>query len=242
MAYRRRRTYRRRTYRRKAFSKRQAKAIMAIAKKPVETKHRVDSIPMASLYSLASYVSGPTAIIGGNIFSGILRTNSTSESAHSVDGMEFHSVGVKFWMDFQTVTTTGTLAYDTRFRFTVYSSNDFTGSNVFGISPTDDRFDPDFNSTATILHWDTKRVNILKQISWKQGFYGDLAALSGKTIWVPITGRKTIEEHEGNTTVVGELKGRQYYWTLEIFSPGQSASLVQAVDGQFAMKVYFKDP
>ena len=198
MAYSRRRTYRRRTYRRKAFSKRQAKAILAIAKKPIETKHRVDSIAMATLYSLAGYISGPTAIIAGNIFSGISRINSTGESSHHVDGQEFHSIGVKFWLDFQTVTTTGTLAYDTRFRFTVYSSNDYIGNNVYGVSPTDPNFDPDFNSTATILHWDTKRVNILRQVSWKQGFYGDLAALSGKTIWVPIRGKKQLRSTKGH--------------------------------------------
>lgn len=243
MAYRRRRTIRRRRARRPVFGKRATRAIVAISQRPVETKTFTISADFDTFLSGAGYTSGSSYAIRGNIFGPIPRADTAGvQSEHEVIGNEFMSRGFRWNLDLFSGSP-GIL----RVRFTCYSYNTYVpGLPLFNpVANTDDVLDPEFpvqNLTATEYRWNPQRVNILKQRTWTLGGGGSQGYAANLKVWVPIKGRKISAQEEGTVlaTTINQLKGKQYFWVVELLVPG-IANISTNVNGALGTTVYFKD-
>lgn len=248
MAFHRRRTFRRRRARRPIFGKRAAKAIMAISQKPVETKCFTRSLNYSTYLNTNGYVAPADSFaIRSNIFSGIPRADSVSvKTENEVIGNELMARG--FWIRVNLNAAVSPTAghYGTQFRLTVYSIADqrLTAPYNEVVSASDSVFDSDFVQAAlTQKPFNMQYVNVLKSHRWEARFDGNEDNFQSEhRMWVPIRGKKisTLEEGILASSVFGDLKGRNYYWMLEIYTPGAS-NLTTGVAGSIDSKVYFKD-
>lgn len=248
MAFRRRRTYRRRRARRPVFGKRATKAIMAISQRPVETKSYTYSASYSAFLLSAGYVAPlDNFTIRSNIFSPIPHADSAlTKTEKEVIGNELMARG--FWIRVSLASAVSPTAghYGVQFRLTVYSIADVEVTaplyEVVGLG--DPVFDQDFgNAYVTDRPFNNQYINVLKSHRWEARFDGNEDNYTTEhKLWVPITGRK-IGRGEESTTVsstLGPLKGRNYFWMLEVYAPGQS-DLRAGVTGSIMTKVYFKD-
>lgn len=243
MAYRRRRTIRRRA-RRPVFGKRAQRAIVAISQRPVETKTSTISTSFDTFLTGAGFTSGTVFAARGNIFAPIARADTTStQSEHEVIGNEFMARGFRWNLDLYS-----NVAGQVKVRFTCYSYTSYTpGLPLFNpVNNTDDVLDPEFpvqNLTPTEYRYNPQRVNILKQKTWLLGGGGSVGFIANLKCWVPIKGKKITAEEEGTilATTINRLKGRNYYWVVEIFAVGAYSNLQTNIDGALGTTVYFKD-
>lgn len=225
------------------FTKKQVRAIKAIAQQPVETKTSVVSADFDTFLSNAGYTGGALYAVRGNVFSGMARADTTTvQSEHEVIGNEFMARGFKWNLDLYAATP-GVL----KVRFTCYSYADYTpGLPLYTpVLNTDEVLDPEFpvqNLTPTEYRYNPQRVNILKRKTWTFGAGGSSGFVANMKVWVPIKGRKISAEEEGAilATTIGRLKGRNYYWVVEFLGPSFS-NLSTSVNGAISTQVYFKD-
>lgn len=245
MAYRRKRTYRRKKGKR--LSKFMVRAITAVTKKQIETKHVPDTRVWATTLIDTGYISGPSHAMVGNIFSGIARGEDPSvvTTTHQVFGEQFDARGFKFMLDLwsiQAFVPTANNGLDVRFRFTVFKQSGYVNTGAASLPTTANQFDQEYLTTPTIARWDAQTVDVIYQRSFYMNYDGGNNAMIKKKFWVPIKGIKTmtIEQGASGGNIVGQLLGWQYYWALEIFSPGNT-NLLTTVEGQIQDAVYFKD-
>lgn len=250
MAYRRRRTVRRRRARRPVFGKRATKAIMAISQRPVETKKWPRSYAWTTTLVNSGYIAGTQFAYRSNIFREIPRADSVgTKTENEVIGNELMARG--FWMkvNVQSSAGSGTTHSGIQMRLTVYSIADRIPTSsplIEGVSLTDATiYDNDFTQPPhTLKPFNMQSIRVLKSIRWDAEFKGNSDNFtSERKLWVPIRGKKIAAEEEptvGTTSVFGILKGRNYYWLLEMFAPGVS-NLGTQFTGNVDTQVYFKD-
>lgn len=242
MAFR-RRTHRRR-HKRPAFSKRQAKAIVRIAQKPVETKTFATFSTFSGLLLSAGYTGSLSNFgVRGNILSQLPSSKNTSVSTdESFVGDEIVLRGFRFDAAFWLIASTPGVTYDCWFRFTVYSANDYIGS-ITRLGPNPQEFDPENSGIETLSKWNMNYVKIHAQKAFRVDNNGNLNGLIKKKFWVPLR-RKIVKADELAgipPEYMGEVKGMQLYWALEIFMPGLPTTLPTNVFGQLTWTTYFKD-
>lgn len=243
MAYK-RRHHKRKTHHRKPLSKRLVRAIKAISQKPVETKDNPYFQTIITYLGLAGYISGAQAAIRHNIYSDIPRAdNALTREEHEFNGTQINSRGLRWvfncWVG---GVTPGNLA-DVQFRFTVYSEDTYF-ANITGPGPSAPIFDQEQETTATWATWNPQRVKIHYQRRFKMDNNGNTNAMVSKKFYVPLR-RKITAATDSNlvsNTYMGEVKGLQTYWVLEMFSPGLIPDLTQYLNGTISWKIYYKDP
>lgn len=229
---------------RHVFGKKKERAIRAIAMGPVETKKFYrDTVTLAP---------DPTNNSFGSLFNifDILPKGDTNDSENTVIGNKFNCRGVKFWVNSQNVADTEVV-----YRLTVFSCNNFYGTGGPSINTGIQILanNPDFYETEVVMpqvhnRYNTQRLNVLKSKTWslKKSFSGQAGEDSWITMWVPITGIKTSEKEEGTAggTTVGELKGKNYYFLLEVHYTTFAVTPVpwQNTAVNVAYCIYFKDP
>lgn len=244
--------------RRRTFSKRQAKAIQAIAQKPIETKIQWDYTDPANRYVPGATVATTPAITVHNSTEGRclinLHSNMDREAALStpgvapdVEGMYFQSVGVRFrWF----TEVMGTRNY--RWRLTIFSSgqkfeSSASTTSLNQITNTDYTWMEQGTafSQPTVQNFNTRNVRILKQFTRSSTVDGNTAKVFKG--WIPIRGRKSILRQEGNTVVqdkVGALVGRNYYAMMEWYAPRTGSYTPSTTDYMRSFlewDIYYKD-
>lgn len=222
---------------------------MAISQKPVETKNYVYSASYTQFLLDNGYLSpSDNVAFRSNIFASIPHADSAFvKTEHEVIGNELMARG--FWMRVSLSSAVAPTAghYGANFRLTVYSIADVdtTAPTFELVGPADRIYDPDFNvgPYTTDRPFNMQQINVLKTHSWEARFDGNEDNYQTEhRMWVPIMGRKVARNEESSTVSsnFGPLKGRNYYWLLEIYAPGQS-DLRAGVTGAIMTKVYFKD-
>lgn len=243
--------------RRRAFTKRQARAIQAIAKKPLETKYYFQSV-YPQISPTSHYISG--VVVGTktvsdqaqaryliNVFGRVPREVLGLGAQGDVEGNEFESVGVKVRFMTEVV---GTRNY--RWRISLVSSGN--RQLTFPNSPvgnTIDNTDYDWmkQDTAffepTIQPFNPDNVRVLRQWNWTQTVDGSTTKLHN--FYHRITGRKKLELPEGDSSdqsFVGKLALTNYYLIIEwytpttgVYTPSTSDSMTPKIE----WTVYFKD-
>lgn len=245
--YRRRRNHQWRS-RRPVFGKKATRAIMAIAQKPVETKAWPYSVSWFNLLNSNGYVAGTDNwAVRSNIFSEIPRADSTlTKSEQEVIGNEIDARGFWIFLQLASAVAPGTGHYAFQFRLTVYSIADVnaTAPTIETVPSSDIIYDADFFATqVTTQRFNTQAINVLKSHRWEARYDGNEDNFNMEhRMYVPITGRKIGRGEEGivSSSTLGPLKGRNYYWLLEVYAPGAS-SLISTTQGSLNTKVYFKD-
>lgn len=233
----------RRRSKRPVFGKRATRAIMAISQRPVETKTSTISADFDTFLTGAGYTGGSSYAIRGNIFAPMARADTSGvQSEHEVIGNEFMARGFRWNLDLY-ANAPGVF----KVRFTCYSYTSYTpGLPLFNpVTNTDDVLDPEFpvqNLTPTEFRYNPQRVNILKRKTWVFGQGGSAGFIANMKVWVPIKGRKISAEEEGAVlaTTINRLKGRNYYWVLEMLGTSFS-NISTSINGALATTVYFKD-
>lgn len=236
----------RRKVRHRPLSKHMVRAIQAISKGEIETKHIVYKDSFTTMLQLVAYTTpAQSMMIRYNIFSPIPRDrdDAVTREQHQVTGDVFDARGVKFWFDFYKIGTELT-NLDVQFRFTVFKQDAYSGITG-GIGSADIIVDSEFNTTPTQLHFNTQAVTILYQKRWQMRFGGEASSILKKVAWVPIKGKKTCVAETpspgaGSSGIVGELKKGQYYFTLEVWCPGTTNLDTQLI-GSTQWKIYWKD-
>lgn len=239
-----RKSYRRKG--RKVFSDRQKAAIIRISQAPVETK----ALPLIGTLQAflldTNYISPASShAFRRNIFAGI-PTNQFSNpnpDDHTFIGNDIQSRGFRweghFWTGDGVSVPGGN--YDIWFRFTVYEVPSYIGGNA-QITGANELWDPDYPQDPIISRWNMDYVKLRYQKTFKLDNNGSLNAMIKRKFYIPM--RRKVE-HAGElsdaTTQMGEIKGLQSYWALEIFAPGLSSNLNLNVTGRIATTVYFKD-
>lgn len=244
MAFKRRRTYRRK--KRRVFSKRQAKAIVAISSKPVETKHFPQFGLFTSYLNTAGYVSGPSLIFIRNIYADIPRSsNSLTKDEWGFDGNEIMSRGFRWELHMYATATTPGSMLDVQFRYTLFSQP-FYIAGITGVSAADPRlFDQDHDVTPTWSKWNTQAIKIHAQHTFKMDNNGNLNAMTRRKYYTQLR-RKVTSQIDASTVANGfmrEVKNMQTYWALEVFVPGfaTGGDLKTFLNGSIDTNVYFKD-
>jgi len=244
MAFR-RKSYKRR-YKRPAFTKRQAKAIQAIAAKPVETKHFPYYAPLVTYLNDSGYVSGPNFIFFRNIYSPIPREDNTlTKSETTFIGNEIQSRGFRWECHFYTVATQPGSALDIQFRYTLFSASQYFNGTA-GIGPADPNFfDIDHDTTPTWSKWNTQNVHIYQQRIFRLDNNGNLNAMTRRKYYQPLRRKVTsvLDASLVTNSFMREVKNKQVYWALECFAPGflTGADLKTYINGSIDTNVYFKD-
>lgn len=221
---------------------------MAIAQKPVETKYWPRSLNYSTYLNTNGYVAPSDAFaIRSNIFAVIPRADATGvKTENEVIGNELMARG--FWITININAAVSPTAghYGTQFRLTVYSIADQrpTAPTNEAVAANDQVFDPDYPQSAfTQKPFNMQYINVLKSHRWESRFDGNEDNYQSEhRMWVPIRGKKIAANEESLivSSNFGELKGRNYYWMMEIYAPGAS-NLTTGVAGSIDMKVYFKD-
>jgi len=243
MAYRRRRRNTRRV-RRKAprrLSKHMVRAIKAISQGPIETKRFTTFTLWNSGLVTSGYISGPTHVMQGNIFSGIPKIkNSLTRTEDSVIGNEFLCRGFKFMLNLNI--TTANAFPDVMFRFGLMQRT-FYSAGVVNINPGGQEFDQDFSNVPTQSIWNTQVVKRMYSRKFRLNQSTTDPGLIQKKFYIPLR-KKVVSSTEESLAVndfVGQVKGMQYYWTLEVFGLSITA-LDTAIAGNWSTALYFKDP
>nr|QTZ83210.1 MAG: capsid protein [Emberiza rustica CRESS-DNA-virus sp.] len=249
MAFNRRRTIRRRRARRPVFGKRATKAIVAISQRPVETKKWPRSYAWGATILLSGYTAGSSMAMRSNIFRELPRADSTlTKTENEVIGNELMARGFWIKVNLQGAVVPGGNHYGVQIRLTVYSIADRlpdAAPLIEGVAASDPIFDQDFGQTQlTMRPFNMQNIRVLKSKRWDAQYQGNSDNFtSERKMWVPITGRKIASQEEptvGTSSVFGYLKGRNYYWLLEAYSPGVT-TLNSTFTGDIETQVYFKD-
>lgn len=242
----------RRSYRRKArrgyrksrtprrLSKHMVRAIKAISQVPVETKHFPLTATIQSYLNTAAYSSGPFAVIRGNIFSDIPRLKNTGvKTENSFVGNQIQARGLRWWIELYPSTATN--APPLQMRFTVYRDNRYFASTT-GVGIGDRIFDQDHVTTPTWSTWNQQDVKVMFQRRFTLKRSTSDPGMVKRKFWIPI--RKKVESQDEESlvfsSIMGEIKGPQYYWVLEVFSPS-STDIRTDVIGNVDWNIYFKD-
>jgi len=241
MAY---RTRHRRRHTRRAFSKKEAKAIVRIAQKPVETKDYPVYNSISDWLAAAGYASGDQARILTNIYSDIPRAdNLVTREEHEFAGTSIQSRGLRWTYNGWIYAPTPGNLLDVQFRFTVFSMATFnfgvTGPN--GFNPI---FDQEQDTTSTWATLNPQLVKIHFQRKWRLNNDGNVNAMVTKKFYIPLRRKiqATTDSSLSTNNYMGEIKGMQVYWMLEIFSPGVPGVDLQGyLNGSISTKIYFKD-
>jgi len=244
MAYRRktRRAPRRKRRTNRRLSKHMVRAIKAISQQPVETKAYAYTVAFDTLLVTTGYAGGVAHTVQANIFSDIPRLKDTlTKTENSFIGNKIQSRGLRFQINVFS-SNAAALSSDCLFRFTVYKQSVYIGSLV-SLASSSTVFDQSQTTSPTWAMWNTQRVNIIFQRKFRLAQLGQINGIVNRKFWVPL--RKQVEATEEESTAVntymGEVKGMQYYWVLEILSPGNPSTLTTSYDGYVNTKVYFKD-
>lgn len=233
--------------RRQVFSERQKDAIIRLSQAKVETKAFPTSAAFGDYLAATAYVAGSGAHAWQtNVFSPIPTTNSsnTAPDDESFLGNDVESRGFRWectlWSG-DGVITPGAV-YDTWFRWTLYEVPSYIAPSVIMNGVISPVWDPSYPQNPIVSRWNPDYVKIRKQRVWKLDNNGSLNALTKKKFYVPI-GRKIVKAGELVDTqpIMGEIKGLQVYWALEIFSPGNTGNLANFISGIITTTVYFKD-
>lgn len=221
---------------RHAFSKRKERAIKAIAKGEIETKHFWRQVPSYS-------ASGANADYGRyfNIFANVPKDQAGADSEENVIGNTFDARGVKF-----VISTVSSVDYEVIYRATVLSCNDYfydtagtvlsAGNGIF--------YEQEYSAFLPRKRYNIQSVNILHSETWsnKKLYSTQAADEAFKTFFVPIKGKKHSKAEEEVDATVNELKGKQYYLLVEQYIAGAPASPPNASIGtSVAWCVYWKD-
>lgn len=217
---------------------------MAISQKPVETKTYTISADFDTFLTSAGFSGGTFYAARGNVFAPLARADTALvQSEHEVIGNEFQARGFRWNLDLYS-NTVGSV----KVRFTCYSYTAYTaGLPLFvPVTNSDDVLDPEFpvqNLTPTEYRYNPQRIHILKQKTWTFGAGGTQGFIGNMKVWVPIKGRKISMDEEGTvtSTSIGRLKGRNYYWIVEILAVGAYTNLSTSINGALGTTVYFKD-
>lgn len=256
MAYRRR-------HRRSAFSKRQVRAIEAIAKGEVETKNYVFFVaPQGNssngnpngnaflgpeLFSNPPYV--PATLTGRyaiNLYGWIPRNVTPAAPSQAITtseqivGNEFDSIGVVIRPQ---IAWQGTRNW--RIRISVVSAD---WKDVF--SPVNSQIagtnqgwmeGNTFFDEPTIQGF-SPAVNVLNQRNFSSTVDGN--SLRNFRMWTRISGRKKlmVDDQLATTTTTQSLAGKNYFAIIEWYIPGNAMTTSDWVNMQFEVGVYFKDP
>lgn len=250
MAYRRKRTYRRRA-RRPVFGKRATAAIKRISQQPVETK--VDN----EVFTLSTYLStigvtptGANGVAFQDNFLSRLRAQSNTvigfsdQANNKFNGKEIQLRGLRWEGTFYTSQSVGATnpgaLYDYWFRFTVfrYSAYMYAAAGFPVALMMDDTF-----TSPTQFRWDPDQAEIVYRRSWKMDSNGNLNAISKRKFWIPLRRKvtKAAPLDSSATDLMEDIQGMQYYWALEIWSPGNNATMNLDLDGRIQYSTYFKD-
>jgi len=124
----------------------------------------------------------------------------------------------------------------------IYEVPDYDAGNRELVAGAAKEYDLDFQREPIIAKWSMDYVKLRFQKMFKLDNNGSLNAMTKKIFWVPIQ-RKIEKSDELADTVgtMGEIKGLQVYWALEIFQPGNSANILNFVSGTINTLIYFKD-
>lgn len=248
------RYYRRR---RRAFSKREAKAIKAISKTPVETVGIYDWIEPAA----TRYVSGVTvgtfpndrlvhnqaqARYIVNIFQNMPREGTiVAGSDPTVHGNEFWAVGIKLRFFTEVygprnyrwrISLVSTGMYRASSRGT-YASNTVANTDYELMKADTAFFEP------TVQPFNPENVRILRQWNYTMTVDGQTAKV--RNMYYRFGSKKTLELPEGAGTTVGRLSGRNYYLIYEWYTPVIGAYVPSASDfmrSKLEWTNYIKDP
>lgn len=245
MAYKRRRSYRRK---KRAFTKKEAAAIVRIAQKPVETKDYPAYQSIAAWLAAADYNSSlgnaNQARILANVYSDIPRNdNLVTREEHEFGGTSIQSRGLRWSLNSFFYSATPGNLLDVQFRFTVFSMAPFT-FGVSGPAENDAIFDLEQDTTATFATMNPQVVKIHFQRKWRLNNDGNVNGVSIKKFYIPLRRKIQATTDSSLTTnnYMGEIKGMQVYWLLEMFAPGLTAiDLAGYVQGSISTKIYFKD-
>lgn len=244
MAFKRRRSHYRK--KRRVFSKKEAKAIVRISQKPVETKHFPQFSLLSAYLNSAGYVSGPSLIFIRNIYSEIPRAgNIGTKDEFSFDGNDIMSRGFRWEFNvYATASAPGNM-FDAQFRYTLFSQPFYT-NGITGVSPGDPRlFDQDHDVTPTWSKWNTQALKIHAQHTFRMDNNGNINAMTRRKYYNQLR-RKVTSQLDGSTVVnsfMREVKNMQTYWALEVFVPGFAGSgdLRTFLNGSIDTNIYFKD-
>lgn len=230
--------FNRRRRRHHLFGKKKEAAIRAIALGPVETKK--------FWYAATGYSATGTNQDYGryyNLFHNIPKADvsAVGDSEESVIGNQFMSRGVKIFIQ-----STNTSDYEVIFRATVLSDSTFFGTTLGGGSlvSSDAWYEQDISQVLPRKRYNTQNVNVLQSKVWssKKQYATQGPDECFIEMWVPITGKKTSEAESETNTIVGQLKGRQYYLLLEQYIAGAPATPPNSSISVYPYwVVYFKD-
>lgn len=244
MAYR-RKTRRGKTGRKRRTNRRlsphMVRAIKAISQGPVETKsypYREDNFQ--NLLALSGYGGvSPSHIIRQNIYSDIPSSrNLVTKSEQTFIGDEIQSRGFRIQFALQSYSSVA-LQPDDRFRFSVYHENGYA-NGISTLTATNYIFDQDQTTQPTSLFWNPQIAKIIYRRTFTFAKNTQTSKVLVKKFWVPLKRKVTRVDEESVITAsyMGRIKGEQYYWVLEIFSPGLNLT---HVFGSVSSRIYFKD-
>lgn len=231
------------------FTKKQVRAIKAISQQPVETKSFPQSFDYYSFLTTESYdpsIWQDKFAVRQNIFAVIPRADSTAtKTEQEVIGNELMARGFWIRVNVSAAVAPGSGHYGTNFRLTVYSIADVVDDqDTVAVTATDNIYDPDYTvARVTQQPFNTQRINVLKSHRWEARFDGNEDNYSTEhKMWIRLSGKKKSVTEEGliSSTKFGQLKGRNYYWLLEIYQPGAS-DIRTGIAGSIDTRVYFKD-
>lgn len=226
-------------------------AVLAIAKEPVETKHFPRYYDWNVTVVGSGYATGPGWAIRGHCFREIPRADSAiTKTVHEVIGDELESRGFWIRVNLRSDVNANTQKLALDCRLTVYSMADVPAGMpiIEGVLTNDYIYDPDLPTYQTAARFNTDVIHVLKSKKFQVGFTGSNGNVSREVkLWVPITGRKTAREEEStlSSSTFGFLKGRQYFWLLEMYCQGQTSGIGEGFTSKFTgdiqTKIYFKD-
>lgn len=243
MAYRKKYRKTRNSRRRKAkrLSKHMVRAIKAISAGPIETKRFTTYSLWNSLLLTSGYVAGPLVVLTGNIFSGIPKIkNALTRTEDSVIGNEFLCRGFKFLLNLNI--TSANAFPDVMFRFGLIQRT-FYAPGVVTLNVGGQEFDQDFSNVPTQSIWNTQYIKRMYSRKFRLNQSTTDPGVIEKKFYIPIR-KKVIVSTEESLAVndfVGQIKGTQYYWTLEVWGINIT-QLDTAISGNLSTALYFKDP
>lgn len=237
----------------KAKNARFERRVLAIARQDHETKAFTRFYNLKSAILETGYAVGNGWMFRGNIFREIPRADSAAvKSEKEVIGNELEARGFWIYVTLLSDSSINPNRFAIDMRLTVYSTNDVNDGAPFleSVFATDQIFDPDLQSTyPTAYKFNMQNVNVLKTRRFNGVFQGNNGSYSKEVrMWVPIKGKKISREEEsivGLADTFGFLKGRNYYWLVEVIgfgvNPGEPNALPNILNGTIETKVYFKD-
>lgn len=232
----------------KAKNERFERRVRRIAQGPVETKTSRWQPDLAA--GIAPSYEGPAYAWALNPMGGVQRQSDNSASNHSVIGDEFILRGLLF--NFM-VSTNNARVFKMRVSLISFDwAPENTSLNGFPIALGPPIFmeSGDTATTPTLISFDVDKVNVLESREYRAvpQFDGSGLVIEGRIYW-STDQKKTIYSEAGSDVVpdeyVDRLKGRNYYWVVEMLYPSATSASWSPVGGDFVWSansvVYFKD-